>query len=153
MIHVSWVSPAWVLRAISGSATFSDDIAETTAARAMHTTAVIARWWEGSPGRPVRSSFISVVLICFAFLIWSGVLMFWNQTPNHGTLLDQVQEETRRRRHNQPHATREAAHATGQPTARSGRSHPSRDPSQAPGRRERGVRGERVPRGDGLPDR
>ena len=55
MIHVSWVSPAWVLRAMSGSATFNDDIAETTAARAMHTTAVIARWLEGRPLGLARS--------------------------------------------------------------------------------------------------
>jgi hypothetical protein len=50
-------------------------MAETTAARAIHTTAVIARWWEGSLGRRVRS-LLSVVLIYFAFMIWSVVLMF-----------------------------------------------------------------------------
>jgi hypothetical protein len=39
-------------------------MAETTAARAMHTTAVIARW-EGALGRLARSLFLSGVLICF----------------------------------------------------------------------------------------
>jgi len=42
MIHVSWVWVAWVDRAISGRATFSDDMAATTVARATHTTAVTA---------------------------------------------------------------------------------------------------------------
>ena len=45
MIHVSCVSLAWVDLAMSGNATFSDDIAATTAASAMHTTAVTARWF------------------------------------------------------------------------------------------------------------
>src|SRR5579862_2076637 len=45
MIQASWVWVACVARAISGSATFSDDIAATTAASARHTTAVTA------PGR------------------------------------------------------------------------------------------------------
>ena len=34
MIHASWVWVAWVARAMSGRATFSDDIAATTAASA-----------------------------------------------------------------------------------------------------------------------
>ena len=42
MIHASSVWVAWVDRAISGRATFSADMAATTAARAMHTTAVTA---------------------------------------------------------------------------------------------------------------
>ncbi len=42
MIHASWVWVAWVDQAISGRATFSDDMAATTAARATHTTAVTA---------------------------------------------------------------------------------------------------------------
>jgi hypothetical protein len=42
MIHASWVWLAWVARAMPGSATFSDDIAATTAASARHTTAVTA---------------------------------------------------------------------------------------------------------------
>ena len=42
MIHASWVWVAWVDRAISGRATFSDDMAATTVARATHTTAVTA---------------------------------------------------------------------------------------------------------------
>ena len=67
MIQVSWVSPAWVPRAMSGSATFSDDIADTTAARATQTTTVIARWLEASPGRAARSLLVGVVLIVFAF--------------------------------------------------------------------------------------
>ena len=41
MTHASWVWVAWVSRAISGSATFSDAIAATTAASATQTTAVI----------------------------------------------------------------------------------------------------------------
>src|SRR5260370_376086 len=45
MIHASWVWVAWVAWAMPGSATFSDDIAATTAASATHTTAVTA------PGR------------------------------------------------------------------------------------------------------
>src|SRR5579862_3198870 len=45
MIQANWVWVAWVARAISGSATFSDDIAATTVASARHTTAVTA------PGR------------------------------------------------------------------------------------------------------
>jgi len=45
MIQASWVWEAWVARAMPGSATFSDDIAATTAASARHTTAVTA------PGR------------------------------------------------------------------------------------------------------
>ena len=44
MIQASWVWLACVLRAMSGSATFSDAIAETTAARATQTTAVTAPW-------------------------------------------------------------------------------------------------------------
>ena len=50
MTQVSWLPPAWVVRAMSGSATFSDDMADTTAARAMHTTAVIALWLGGAVG-------------------------------------------------------------------------------------------------------
>ena len=42
MIQASWVWLAWVARAISGSATFREDIAATTAASARHTTAVTA---------------------------------------------------------------------------------------------------------------
>ncbi len=42
MIQASWVWVAWVDRAISGRATFSDDMAATTVARATHTTAVTA---------------------------------------------------------------------------------------------------------------
>jgi hypothetical protein len=48
MIQASWVWVACVARAISGRATFSDDIAATTAASARHTTAVTA------PGGRVR---------------------------------------------------------------------------------------------------
>ncbi len=50
MIHASWVWLAWVARATSGRATFSDDIAATTAASARHTTAVTA------PGRRVPAA-------------------------------------------------------------------------------------------------
>ena len=39
MIQASWVCVACVLRAMSGSATFSDAIADTTVARATQTTA------------------------------------------------------------------------------------------------------------------
>ena len=44
MIQDSWVCEACVDRAMDGMATFSDDIAATTAARAMQTTAVTAPW-------------------------------------------------------------------------------------------------------------
>ena len=50
MIQASWVCEAWVDRAMEGMATFSDDIAATTAARAMHTTAVTAPWRTVRPG-------------------------------------------------------------------------------------------------------
>jgi hypothetical protein len=49
MIQASWVWLAWVARAMPGSATFSEDIAATTAASARHTTAVVA------PGRTARA--------------------------------------------------------------------------------------------------
>ena len=42
MIHASCVWVAWVARAMSGRATFRDDIAATTVASARHTTAVTA---------------------------------------------------------------------------------------------------------------
>ena len=45
MTQASWVWVAWVARAMSGRATFRDDMAATTAARARQTTAVTA------PGR------------------------------------------------------------------------------------------------------
>ena len=42
--HVSWVWLARVSRANDGSATFSDDTAETTVASARQVTARTARW-------------------------------------------------------------------------------------------------------------
>jgi hypothetical protein len=50
MIQDSCVCEAWVARAMEGMATFSDDIAAVTAARAMHTTAVTAPWRTARPG-------------------------------------------------------------------------------------------------------
>jgi hypothetical protein len=54
MIHASCVWEAWVDLAMEGMATFSDDIAATTAARAMHTTAVTAPWRTVRPGAEDR---------------------------------------------------------------------------------------------------
>jgi hypothetical protein len=50
MIQASCVWLAWVALAMPGSATFSDDIAATTAASARHTTTVTA------PGRTSRAA-------------------------------------------------------------------------------------------------
>ena len=44
--HSNWVWVACVLRAMSGSATLSDDMAATTVAKAMQITAVMIVWFE-----------------------------------------------------------------------------------------------------------
>src|SRR5215831_12760250 len=65
MIHSSWVCVAWVLRARSGRATFSDAIAAATAPSARQTTAVTAAVLTGGePGRvaPIRRAPGQVVL-------------------------------------------------------------------------------------------
>src|SRR3984957_9759807 len=54
MIQDSWVCEACVERAMSGSATFSEDIAATTAASATQTTAVIAPWRDAGTGAADR---------------------------------------------------------------------------------------------------
>ena len=71
MIQASWVELAWVARAIPGSATFSDDIAATTAARARQTTPVT------TAGRMLEADSVggrAVVIIIGAAVYLVGLL-------------------------------------------------------------------------------
>ncbi len=57
MTQASWVWEAWVARATPGSATFSEDTAATTAARARQTTAVM------TAGRAARGAAAGVTFL------------------------------------------------------------------------------------------
>jgi hypothetical protein len=64
MIHASWVWVAWVARAMSGRATFSDDIAATTAASARQTTAVTAPERRVAAGGDFTGGTVTVLISC-----------------------------------------------------------------------------------------
>src|SRR5215472_4645388 len=75
MIHSSWVWVAWVSRARSGRATFSDAIAAVTAASARQTTAVTAVLLTGRdlPGRNLAASKPASPATRTAIMVASGV--------------------------------------------------------------------------------
>ncbi len=70
MIHASWVWVAWVAWAMPGSATFSDDIAATTAASARHTTAVTAPGRAAPAARGFTGERVALVIVASSVRIY-----------------------------------------------------------------------------------